>query len=316
MLGGFITFDPSKSHSMNTLRFLPTLLVTALIFVFSSCKKDEETPTPTPTTPEPKKLIFSFAFDPTQERLNSTGNPSTVPAGRAAQNPQFNGISAHYIELTPTAFTQLGDGEVLYAGAQTTAGGESAIDFAQSTIVGEGEVFKSFNLSGIAPGTYNYVRVSLAYQNYDVNVRYSGVDLVGTIASFIGFNTYITNYDINTQNVVVNGNRLQGYWAFETSYLGAVYNTTGQAPPGATTVPNPLFLTSEVPAGSCVVTGQFDPPLVITGNETADVNVTLSLSTNQSFEWTEVNADGLYEPAAGEAVVDMGVRGLLPLVNQ
>lgn len=299
---------------MNSIRSLSLLLFVVSVFVFSSCKKDEgtdEIPTPTP-----KKLNFSFAFDPTQQRLDSFGNPSSVPAGRAAQSPQFNGMSAHYIELTPTATTLLGEGEVLFVGAQTTAGGESAIDFAQSTTVGEGELFKSFNLSGIAPGTYNYIRVSLAYQNYDVNVRYAGLDLVGTVASFIGFNTYITNYNINTQNVAVNGNRLQGYWAFETSYLGAVYATSGQAPPGATTVPNPLFLTSEVPAGSCVVTGQFDPPLVITGNETSDVNVTLSLSTNQSFEWTEVNADGLYEPGAGENVVDMGVRGLLPLVNQ
>jgi len=284
--------------------------------VFVSCKKDEDTEDiPTPVTPAPKKLGFSFAFDPTQPRLDSFGNPSTVSAGRAAQSPQFNGISAHYIELTPTATTLLGNGEVLYSGAQTTAGGASAIDFAQSTIVGEGELFKSFNLSAIAPGTYNYIRVSLAYQNYDVNVRYSGVDLTGTVASFIGFDTYITNYDINTQNVIVNGNRLQGYWAFETDYLGAFYSTTGQAPPGATTVPNPIFATSSVPAGSCVVTGLFDPPLVITGNETADINVTLSLSTNQSFEWTEVNTDGLYEPAAGENVVDMGVRGLVPIVN-
>lgn len=296
-------------------RFLIYAIVSGLS-LFTSCKKDDETEETQSTVPAPKKINFSFAFDPTQDRLDSFGNPSTVPSGHGAQSPQFNGISAHYIELTPTATTLLGNGVVLYSGAQTTAGGATAIDFSQSTIVGEGELFKSVNLSSIAPGTYNYIRVSLAYQNYDVNVRYSGVDLAGTIASFIGFNTYITNYNINTQNVVVNGNRLQGYWGFETSYLSAVYSTTGQAPEGATTVPNPIFATSSVPAGSCVVTGQFDPPLVITGNETEDINVTLSLSTNNSFEWVEVNADGKYEPAAGENVVDMGIRGLLPMVNE
>ena len=53
----------------------------------------------------------------------------------------------------------------------------------------------------------------------------------------------------------------------------------------------------------------------ITGNETQDITVTLSFSINNSFEWTEVNVDGKYEPAAGEQVVDMGLRGLIPLVS-
>lgn len=86
----------------------------------------------------------------------------------------------------------------------------------------------------------------------------------------------------------------------------------GQAPEGATTVPNPLAATSPIPAGSCVVTGQFVNPLVIAGNETADVDLILSLSINKSFEWIEVNNDGMFEPLAGETVVDMGLRGLIP----
>jgi len=45
------------------------------------------------------------------------------------------------------------------------------------------------------------------------------------------------------------------------------------------------------------------------------VVVTLSFSTNTSFEWTEVNDDGKYEPSAGEQVVDMGLRGLIPSVD-
>jgi hypothetical protein len=40
--------------------------------------------------------------------------------------------------------------------------------------------------------------------------------------------------------------------------------------------------------------------------------VQLSLSINNSFEWSEVNADGKFEPSAGENVVDMGLRGLIP----
>jgi len=63
---------------------------------------------------------------------------------------------------------------------------------------------------------------------------------------------------------------------------------------------------------TCVVTGKFANNLVINGTETNDVVVTLSLSVNHSFEWHEVNADGKYEPGAGENVVDMGLRGLIP----
>ncbi|PKP18780.1 MAG: hypothetical protein CVU07_01210, partial [Bacteroidetes bacterium HGW-Bacteroidetes-23] len=77
-------------------------------------------------------------------------------------------------------------------------------------------------------------------------------------------------------------------------------------------VPNPLFQTSPVPQGSCVVTGKFENNLTLVGNETSDVVVTLSLSINNSFEWTEVNNDGKYEPSAGENVVDMGLRGMIP----
>ena len=77
-------------------------------------------------------------------------------------------------------------------------------------------------------------------------------------------------------------------------------------------MPNPLFASSPIPQDSCVFTGDFNSPLQINGNETKDIEITLSLSVNNSFEWTEVNTNGLYEPSAGEQVVDMGLRGLKP----
>jgi hypothetical protein len=77
-------------------------------------------------------------------------------------------------------------------------------------------------------------------------------------------------------------------------------------------VPNPIFATSPIPQGSCVVTGAFTQPLVITGNETQDIVVTLSLSTNNSFEWVDSTPDGKWQPEVNEQVVDMGLRGLIP----
>lgn len=281
------------------------LAISAMTLVMSSCDSKEP------------QLVFKFRFDPTQQRLDNIGQPQTLPPNHRAQNPTFNQISAHYIELAPNALTALGAGKVLYHAPQTTAGGSDAIDFSQSIRVGEGEVFFSYPLKDIPAGTYEWIRVSLAYQNYTVNYRINPptvpivFDGTGTVASFIGFNTYITNYTISTQNVAVNGNRLQGYWGFET--LSQV--VTGQAPPGATTVPNPIWNTSPVPAGSCVVTGPFTSPLVITGSESEDIVITLSLSTNQSFEWVEHGNNNYYEPLDGDTVVDMGVRGLVPIVE-
>lgn len=283
-----------------------TFFLVIISFFMSSCKKESN---PTPTGPN---LIFRFKFDSTQVRLNNIGQPAGIPVGHAAQSPIFNKMSAHYVELAPTALTPLGTGKILYHAPEVTTGGATAINFNQSTFVGNGETFLSVPLSSVTPGTYEWLRVSLAYQNYNIKLRASGLDLTGTIASFIGFRTYINSYTIKDSTVVVNANKDQGYWAFETSVPGFGFVTSGQAPAGATTVPNPIFSTSPVPAGSCVVTGEFASPLQITGTETNDIIVEVSLSTNKSFEWINADGNSTYDPLDGDQVVDMGIRGLIP----
>jgi hypothetical protein len=295
-----------------------------LVIIFSisiqlcSCKKDEvkepmpnsEVEEPIPNSDAEPRLIFKFKFDSTQVRLDNLGNPSILPPVHGAQSPHFNKMSAHYIEMTPNQWTALGGGTILYHAPETNVGGSEAIDFSQSNPVGDNETFFSMPLKDVTAGTYEWLRVSLAYQNYDISLRYNwngiNLDMRSTIASFIGFNTYISNLQIKDSTIAVNSNKAQGFWAFET-----IYSTSqGQAPAGSTTVPNPLFATSPIPQGSCLVTGDFDTPLSITGNETEDIVVTVSLSTNNSFEWIENSTPGFFEPAAGDAVVDMGIRGM------
>jgi hypothetical protein len=288
---------------IKNLLLLPIIALT----LFACTDKDDEADIP--QAPEPQ-LIVKFKFDPTQVRLDNLGQPSTVPAGNAAQSPIFNTIASHYVEFAPNANTLLGSGTILYKGESTTAGGLSAFDFSKAKIVAEGEAFLSIPLSQIQAGSYEWVRCSLSYQNYNINVWSSGANYVGTLASFVGTRTYITTHNVAGYPFVIDGNRDQGYWAF--GLQGFPYSTSGQAPAGATTVPNPIDSTSPIPANSCVVTGKFANNLVITGTETNNIEVTLSLSINNSFEWTEVNADGKYEPSAGENVVDMGLRGLIP----
>lgn len=312
----FIGNNPLLMRKTNSAFLL--MAFSALLF---SCKKQNVANTEA-------KLIFKFKFDSAQQRLNNIGQAASVAAGHAGQSPVFNKMSAHYIELAPSAFTALGAGAVLYKAAETTIGGSRAIDFEQSTSVGNNETFYSMPLKDITPGEYEWLRVSLAYQNYDIkyyiDTVISGItikqEFPGTVASFIGYNTYLKNYTIKNQNLVVNANKKQGYWGFETvmniAGTNYPYSTSGQAPDGATTVVNPLFASSPIPAGSCVVTAAFNPgKLKITGTETKDIVIEVSLSTNKSFEWVEVVNDGKWEPSKGESVVDMGIRGMIPKIK-
>ncbi len=278
-------------------------LIACCILGLFACKK-EEVPANEPM------LIVKLKVDSTQVRLGNTGLPAPMPTGHAGQNPRFNKIAAHYMELDPTAYTPLGGGVVLYHADETTTGGATAIDFSKSKVVNSGDIFLQIPLKQIAHGSYEWVRLSLSYQNYDVTFYYNNNPYTGTVASFVGYNTYITNYVVKSQTDTVNENKLQGYWAFES--LGNL--TSGQAPAGATTVPNPIFATSPIPQGSCVVTGQFSSPLVIDGTETKDIVATMSLSINNSFEWIDTNGNGHWDASLGgvESVVDMGLRGLMP----
>ena len=299
-------FESPKNNNMKK----HITILACLSILLLSCDKEGAPTTQEPQTANLPQLIFKINFDSTLTRLDNFGNPAIIPAGNAAQSPVFQNMSAHYIELAQDSLTQLGNGAIVYKGVETTAGGSNAVKFDQAIISSNGGTVYSMPLSQMTAGTYKWLRVSLTYQNYDIQFLASGNQFTGRLASFVGFNTYITNYTINTQTLGINANRAQGYWGFET--LGLTFE--GQAP--GTTVPNPLSSSSPIPAGSCVVTGDFPTPLTITGNESQDIIVNINLSTNKSFEWKDLNSDGLFEPSdgvnPGDTVVDMGLRGLFP----
>lgn len=296
------------------------LWILSLAVFAVACKKEKVN-----QEPQGPFLIFKFKLDAAQARLNNLGQPADLPVGHAGQSPKFNGISAHYIELAPTAWTQIGQGAILYHQKETSKGGSIAIDHEFASIKKDGEVFFRIPLSEIAAGEYEWLRVSLAYQNYDVTMRVDTVisgfsinqNVPATIASFVGYNTYISSHKIKNETVAVNANKKQGYWGFEfaANFGGFNYKDvfTGEAP--VTTVPNPIQATSPIPPGSCVVTGAFEGgKLKINGNESSDITIEVALSTNKSFEWIDLNPNGLWEPLKGEQVVDMGLRGLIPRV--
>jgi len=289
------------------MKFQTIAAMAIATLLFQSCQKDPGTGT------GEAKVNFIFKFDSTQARLNAIGQPTAMAAGHQGQSPRFNTMSAHYVEMTPSAFTALGAGAILYKAPEVTTGGSTAIDFTNSKFAGNNQVFLTVPVKSFAAGTYNWLRVSLAYQNYNVYMNALGQTIDATIASFIGYKTYLGNFKVKDSTIVVNANKLQGFWAIEGNYLGFGFLSSGQAPPGATTVPNPLFASSPIPAGSCLVTGQFTSPLVITGNETKDITIIVSLSTNKSFEWIDADGNSTYDPSNGDAVIDMGIRGMIPI---
>ncbi|HND90017.1 MAG TPA: hypothetical protein PK971_16910, partial [Saprospiraceae bacterium] len=245
-------------HSLFPILLLPLLLI--------ACKKDSD-------GSSDAQLKFQFRFDPNQQRLNNLGLPATLPAGHAALTPSFRSMSVHYIELAPNALTALGKGAIVYHAPETSKGGETAVDFDQAAKAGADQVFAKISLRDLPPGTYEWVRASVTYQQYDVTFNINKLPLIGdlkqqkgTVASFVGFNTYITSVTPRTKTLSVNDDKKQGFWVFETDLTPPydAYNqlSSGEAPAGATTVVNPLFSTSPIPPGSCVVTGKFAQPLV------------------------------------------------------
>ena len=324
------------------IKFLFTPLLLAITLV--ACEKPA-TSNNNNNSSSPR-LRFVLKLDSTQVRLDAIGNPSTIPSNHRAQSPRFNSFGAHYIELAATDTTGVGRGTVLYVThtvptAAVTVGSTTytnAIDFDSLQLKNSGGEIFSIPLSQVKPGSYKWYRMSVAYQNYDVNyVIKAGTTVnsytfpsdyfgTGTLASFVGFQTYINSYTLKTQSIAVNAPKMQGYWGFESPfvYAGVTYTTTptqGQAPAGATTVVNPIFASSPIPQGSCLVTGQFKNALltaqnlIITGMETSDITVVVSMSINNSFEWQENSGDNYYCPLNGDVVTDMGLRGLIPIIQ-
>ena len=149
----------SYFHVMKKSNFLFALLMMMVMVSCNRCKDD-------PRSLGGPTVYIKIVTDSTQERLNNLGAPSTVPAGHAALSPLFHKISAHYIEFTPNMYTALGAGEVVYHADETNAGGANAIDFAKARIAAPGEIFVAVPISSFTPGTYEYVRASLLYQNF------------------------------------------------------------------------------------------------------------------------------------------------------
>lgn len=285
--------------------------------LFSACDKEEN-------QERKPKLIVTFRWDSTVDRQDNFGDLATIPAGNAAQSPDFEQLGIHFAGLYADKFTAFDQGVSLLETPRVTTGGTNAIEYSSIFKIEGAEDKLEFNLEDIPTGTYEYFRMSIAYQQYKIDYNLKGanlpmgisddIDTRGTLTSFLGFNNYISEHTVGDSTLRVNQNKLQGYFAFQSSVdiMGVSYPflTTGDAP--QTTVPNPINATSPVPAGSCLVTGKMNQVLTIPANPTEDIELEIVVSINNSFEWEDTNANGKYEPLLNEKVVDMGTRGVFP----
>jgi hypothetical protein len=303
-------------YNSNNMKYL--VILVSILLTLSNCKD--------PNFSEDPSLVISFKFDTTQTRLDNVGNPATIDAANAAQSPEFKTLGIHYIELVPTMYTALGAGAVIYKTTETTTGGDNAIDFAVETMVDAINNTIKIPLKDIKAGTYQYIRISLGYQLYNISARgdlssfgLGNVDFPINLSSFLGFNSFIKSHKVKDSTFVINGNKKQGFWLGEihTNFGTYPYHATLQGQNAQTTVTNPLFATSPIPAGSCVVTSDFSAAsLTIDPNGTTSKNISVSVSINKSFEWKDNIKNGKWDvyPTA-EPVVDMGVRGIVTKIN-
>lgn len=307
------------------------LLYLMLCFFFSSCIKEDDRDN------IDAKVIFRYKFDSTLERLGNDGQPASLKEGNGALSPVLNAMSVYHIELMPAASTPFEQGVVLFKAPGTTEGGEKAIDLSRQETAGNYEVFFAIPLKDIPPGEYEWLRVAPAYQQYAVSCHLdttitvvtdtSSVDVLinddfpATVAFFPGYNTYISSLLLRTLSLDVQGNRRQGFWGFEANYGAEVVNETdtlsGQLTEGGMTVVNPISDSSPVPPEYGVITAAFRPgKLVITGKETENIIVEVSFSTNHSFEWQEIIPNAKWDPWKGEPLMDLGLRGMVPEIQE
>jgi len=325
------------------IRFLLFKFSLLIVFFLISCQKKEvlqaEEPKPIDTikpiicpdcdfpdtvwqsASASKQLIFRVKFDSLQLRLNDQGQVSTPSSGIGAQSPSICGISINYIELMPDAATPPGAGVLLYKTSETNCGGNKATNFCKGVVVKENEVLYAVDLSLVPPGSYQWLRISIAYQEMKIQSR--TVSTGNTPATFIGFagdQSYLSKLKIENSVVTPtlggSGNKSRGYWMFYQELFHTTVQLDGQCQKTTVVNSNPQATNTN---SLSFIYGEFMnsnnssiEALSISGTEVTDREITLHISSNKSFEWKELTNDGIFQPDIGEVVLDFGFRGLIP----
>ena len=268
---------------------------------------------------------FISEADPSGARLDWDGNSSEVAAGNIGITPDsVLNIGIHYLELVQDANTAYKSGVIIYRSPETFQGGEIAIDFDSLLFLAPGTEIFNANLRKIPPGTYSYIRASVTCISYGITVDLDDVPGAGavnnvpaTMYSFLGYRTYIGSIQADTNDQEINANRALGFWLLETRQPEADWNKVIQTQLNSNlvTVVNELSDSAPIPNSTAIITGVFDEPLVITGEESDDLYLTLTFSVNKVIEVADANSDGTWDlnyqfNVLSEELMDHGLRSL------
>ena len=306
------------------------IALTALAFV--SCTKGTNE----------RYLILKVKFDPTSAPLNDSGFLYATPVGNGALTPTYNSMAPAYIELAPDLGTP--DSTVpyksdfkytLFSSENATDNfGHSGVRYTSLQITKDGEAMVSIPLNTITPGTYRFLRLAVAYQNFDILYKLdstvSNLYHNGTLypsASFYGMyhasisafsdSTFfdngftVSNYTVN--NMPPKTVKKSGFYGFETQlgtnsfYYPLEKTSTLQVADSVASV-NTIYAKVKTPKNASVFTAPFYTinfknytqdtimtPLVITGGETESIIIDCTMITKNSFEWKNDNGNGVWD---------------------
>jgi hypothetical protein len=275
---------------MNLKKKLISFFLLFIIFE-SSCHKSEDQ-YPENRYPEFTNLRFVVKFDSTQERLDNYGNIVSVPAGHSAQSPYDNSILIKAIKfLKDSTFGYDSGAAVYYNSDGSLSYGASYYDNLISSLD--------------APGTFKYIRIYFYYQKFRIKFMQNGNLMTGKLLSFLWPLNSSYTYQIQDSIVTTDSITEMGEWYLESGNLPSILHGQIPNPP---TEPNSLFYSYPVPSQEYIVTSPISPNLFLDRPDSK--TITISISTNQCFEWIEHSDPNFFEPFNGDTIVDVGIRGV------
>ncbi len=270
-----------------------------------SCRtENEDDSRPEPVFPPSAELTITIKFDPLQDRLDSFGVPNPIPIGHEALSPNINGMKIGFIELLSDSIIPYNDGlkllqsNIVYNASDT--GYKCCSDLIPNNFIYETSIS-----STLIPDTFKYIRIYFVYENLDISYKFNNNIYAGSVAAFLAPKALTFNYQISDSAFNSYSLKTNGQWYFEVDTPGFGTILSGDA---LTTQPNILYNSNPVPSGGCIVTCPITPFLFL--DKPDSISITISISTNKSFEWIEHSDPAFFEPFDGDTIVDVGIRGI------
>ncbi len=227
-----------------------------------------------------------------------------MPNGHGAHSPTYNGIFIGLIELLADSTIPFGEGVSLMIQSLTINFSDTGYACCNS-LIADGYVFNVGIDTSAIPNTFKYIRISFIYENFSIWYKFNGNSYNASVAAFLAPKTLAYNYHINDSSYSSFSVKLNGQWELEVDTPGYGTVLRGIA---STTQPNVLSSSSPIPIGGCIVTCPILPTLFLDQPDTKII--TISISSNKSFEWVDHSDPNYFEPFDGDTIVDVGIRGV------